>query len=132
MTNSELITRALRRIGVLSEVETASAEQSTQGIQMLNDLMADWEQEGVSLGYYEQTSLTDDTPIPDHARAAVIYYLSFALAPEYGKQVSAEMYGAGQKSYDRLIREAVLQNMRESTLEKLPAGESSYQTGNLL
>lgn len=129
MTNAELITRALRLIGVLSEIENASAEQGLQGLQVLNDMMADWEAEGVDLGYYEQNVLSDDVPIPSHARAGVRYFLAFALAPEYGKQVSPDMVALGDEFYSRLVREAVLQNMKESTLDHLPMGEGQSGVG---
>ena len=67
ISNSQLITEALALIGVLQETETLSAEQGAHGLRKLNALMADWEQDGVDLQYFEQTTLADDTPIPDHA-----------------------------------------------------------------
>ncbi len=124
MTNAEIITGALRLLGVLNEVQTASAEQSASALLVLNDIMADWEQDGIDLQYYAQTSSTAETPIPAHANAAVRYFLAFALAPEYGRQVSQEMYAAGEKFYRRLTRDAVNQVMRESVTD-LPRGEGA-------
>lgn len=131
MTNAELITRSLRLIGVLSEVENASAEQGNQGIEVLNDMLAAWERDEINLGYYAQNDLTAETPIPDHAKAAVRYFLAFALAPEYGKTVSAEMYAAGDGFYSRLIKDSVLENMRQATLDHLPTGEGQVSSDNL-
>lgn len=126
MTNADLITRSLRLIGVLNEVETASAEQGASALEVLNDLMADWAQEGIDLQYFEQNDLTAETPIPDHARAAVRYFLAFALAPEYGRQVSQEMNAAGDKFYSRLVRDAVIQNRVESDTRHIGTGYNYY------
>jgi hypothetical protein len=120
MTNSDLITGALRLLGVLNEVQVASAEQGTQGLEVLNQIMADWEADGVDLQYYEQVDLTAQTPVPNHALAGVRHFLAFALAPEYGRSVSREMLAAGDKFYSRLTRDAVIQARTESKLEDMP------------
>jgi hypothetical protein len=125
MTNSDLITSALRLIGVLNELETASPEQGTHALEVLNDLMADWEKEGVNLEYYEQDSLTADTPVPRHARAGVKYFLAFALAPEYGKQVTPEMISTGQKVFDRLVRDAVIEQVQQASTSHLPLTDAN-------
>lgn len=126
MTNAELITGALRLLGVLNEVQTASAEQGASGLLVLNQIMADWEADGVDIQYFEQSDLTANTPVPAHARAAVRYFLAFALAPEYGRSVSQEMLSAGNKFYSRLVRDAVNQAMRESSRSVSP-GEARSQ-----
>jgi hypothetical protein len=116
----------LRLLGIVNEAEVASAAQGIQGLEALNDLMAAWERAGINLGYYEQNDLAADTPIPEFARAAARYYLAFALAPEYGVIVSQELYAAGEAFYSTLVRDAVIENMRESSLENLPRGAANW------
>ena len=41
-TNSEIITDALREINVISEVDSASAEQGSTGLTKLNRMIALW------------------------------------------------------------------------------------------
>ena len=126
MTNSDFYTDTLRLIGVLSEIESASPEQGVQAMRVLNAIMADWEEEGVDIGYYEQTDLTDDLPLPSHARAGVKYFLAVALAPEYGKSVPPDLVALGDKFFSRLIRESVIRRLKESTLDHLPLGEGQW------
>lgn len=123
MTNSDLIRDALGLIGVLNEIQNPSAEQGAHGLRVMNELLADWEQDGVDLQYYPQTSLTDPLPFPDHAISAVKYYLAFALAPYYGRKVSPEMVATGQKFYNRLIRDSVTNKMQEADMSNMPSGE---------
>lgn len=130
MTNSDFITSALRLIGVLNEVETASPEQGTQGLEALNDLMAHLEQDGLNLNYYEQSDLTADTPLPRFSRPAIKYRLAISLAPEYGRAVTPEMVATADEYYSSLIRQSVSSNLREMDLTELPGsyGTSDYLT----
>lgn len=122
ISNEQLIADALGLLGVLSEVEGVTAEQGRIGLRALNELMADWEQDGVNLEYFEQSSFADDAPIPDHAILAVKYYLAMALAPYFRVTVSPEFTALGGKYYARLIRDAVKQRMQASDLSHLPFG----------
>lgn len=126
MTNEEMISGALRLLGVLNEVQSASAEQGAHGLEALNQVMAEWEADGIDVQYYEQNSLTDNIPVPTNARAAVKYFLAFALAPEYGRAVTPEMRETGAKFYNSLVKNAVLDSMRETDISDLPKGEGLY------
>ena len=122
-SNFQIIQDALGLLGVLQETEVMSSEQGMHGLRVLNELMADWEQDGIDLQYYEQTSLVDDTPIPSHATVAVKYYLAIALAPFYGRPVPAEFVSIGAEKYARLVRDSVIAQLRPVDLSHLPLGE---------
>lgn len=121
-SNSQLISDALGLLGVVQESETMSAEQGAHGLRTLNQVMADWEQDGVNLQYYTQSTLADDVPIPDHALLAAKYYLAIALAPFYAARVPPEFMTLADKYYSRLRRDAVKANVRPTDLTRLPAG----------
>ena len=125
VSNSDLIKDALSLIGVLNEVQEPSPEQGAHGLRALNSLMAAWQKKGLDLQYFTQTSTNDDTPIPEECQAVVTYYLSFALAPYYGRQVTPEMRSLASELYDVLVREAVQFAMQESELLSLP-GRALY------
>lgn len=131
-TNSDLIRDALGLISVLNEIQQPSAEQGAHGLRTLNNLMAAWLKKGLDLQYYTQDSLTDDTPIPEEDQAVVTYYLSFALAPYYGKRPTPEMLALAKDLYDVLVRDAVIEQMREKDISDLPRGEASCYRGNIL
>lgn len=117
-----LIQDALGLLGVLQETEVMTAEQGQHGLRALNELMADWQQDGIDLQYYEQTSLAEDTPIPDHAALAVKYYLAMALAPYYGRPVPPEFLALGSRYYNRLVRDAAVAAMRPADMSHIPRG----------
>lgn len=125
ISNSLLITDALGLIGVLRETETMTAEQGAHGLRVLNHLMADWEQDGLGLQYYEQSSLTSDTPIPNHAIVPVKYFLAFALAPFYSRPVSKEMLALADKYYARLRRDAMALTVAPTDLSHLAPGSAA-------
>lgn len=134
ITTAELIRDALMLINVLGVGEAAEPEHSEHALRKLNALLADWEADGVNLQYYPQTmdDLGSACPIPDDSILAVTYYLAFALAPSYGKQVSQEMTALGGTYYARLTRQGVLAKMQPATLENLPVGEGQRTTGSIL
>lgn len=119
---NQLIQDAHGLLGVLSESEAMSAEQGALGLRVLNELMADWQQDGVDLQYYEQSSLAEDAPIPDHAALAVKYYLAMALAPYYERQVSPEFVALGNRYYARLVRDAMVSELRPADMSHLHRG----------
>jgi hypothetical protein len=128
-SNSLLISDALGLLGVLQETEVMTAEQGAHGLRTLNQVMADWEQDGVDLQYFEQVALPDETPLPDHAIMAAKYYLAIALAPFYAARVPPEFLTLADKYYSRLTRDSISQQLRVSSLRHLPHGrgwESDY------
>lgn len=104
-----------------------SAEQGANGLRVLNELMADWEQDGIDLQYFEQIALADETPVPDHAILATKYYLAMALAPYYARPVPPEFVALGDKYYSRLVRDAMTEQLRPVSLSHLPVGDG-WQT----
>lgn len=60
------------------------------GLTILNDMMIEWGEGGIRIGYLNPQSLTDESGIPDWALAAVKYNLAIRLAPVVERQVSSE------------------------------------------
>src|SRR5688572_8712130 len=92
MTNSELIRRALLLAQVVAEGIPLSAEQASDGLSSLNEMLADWKESGIDLGYYPQTSVSADLPLYDDAVRAVRYNLAVSLAAEYERTASPDVY----------------------------------------
>jgi hypothetical protein len=126
-----LIQDALGLLGVLQETEVMSAEQGMHGLRVLNELMADWQQDGIDLQYYEQTSLAENAPIPDHAALAIKYYLAMALAPFYARPVSAEFMALGARYYNRLVRDAAVAAMRPADMSHMHRGSGVDRTDDV-
>ena len=67
LTNTQVITRALREINVINEVQAPTAEQGAQALSKLNSLMEAWKEDSLDVGYFEQSTTSDTCPIPDYA-----------------------------------------------------------------
>lgn len=117
MTNGELISAALRLIGVLEEGETPSAEQGADGLSTMNDLFLEWNEDGVDIGFYPQTSLSDDSPIADDALYAARYNLALSLSSEYGVEPRPAIVVTADKSYSRLLRELTASRIKEADMK---------------
>ena len=124
ITNSLLIRDSLGLIGVFAETQTASVEQTELGMRVLNEMLADWKADSIDLQYTPQSVAGATTPIPDSAISAVKHFLGLALAPYFGVQPGADMLGLSEKYYLRLVRESVIDQLKEIKPDLLPFGES--------
>jgi hypothetical protein len=133
MTNRELITSALRMLGVLDADQSASAEDAALGLEQLNDLMLDLAGEGVDLGFPPQDSVSDDFPLDDTEAAAVKPLLAMQLFTYYpSARVPPTLPAKAETNKLRLLRDAVLSNMEEADMSNLPGGEGKYYRGDIL
>jgi hypothetical protein len=133
MTNRELITSALRMLGVLDADQSASAEDAALGLEQLNDLMLDLAGEGVDLGFPPQDNVSDDFPLDDTEAAAVKPLLAMQLFTYYpSARLPPTLPAKAETNKLRLLRDAVLSNMEEADMSNLPGGEGKYYRGDIL
>ncbi len=69
-TAQETINRALRMTGVLADGETATAAQSVDALNVLNEMLYAWRDRGVDLGH-SALELGDTIPYQDDHLAAI-------------------------------------------------------------
>lgn len=122
ITNRQLISDALAMLSVLAETETASAEQAQGGLRFLNSLMAEWEENGVDLQYFAQTTLADECPIPAADEQTVTAALAVRLASVYQGADPSIAAGIAAQGYARLLRTALVDARREADMTHLPLG----------
>lgn len=126
-TNLEIITDALREINVIAETDTASAEQGDYCLQKLNDLMES--EEELELGYFAQTSTTDDCPIPNWAHRAVKVKLASVIASHYGASISPELAVEIGDAWGMVIRKAMVDQVKPMDQSQMPIGTGHYGIG---
>lgn len=78
-TNTQIVTRALRRLGVVPAGGTPSAEDLADGSDALSAMVNAWEAEGLT---------GDILPVDARFEQAVVAMLAARLADEYGKEPS--------------------------------------------
>lgn len=89
VTARATITSALRRLGILSEMETMSADAANDALNELNGMMQGFPARGI---HYVHSALTLDTVlnVPDEQTRNVMLMLVWELADQYGKELSAK------------------------------------------
>ncbi len=86
-TARTIITRAFRRMGLISEDEGLTAEQTTEALDVLNDMMNGWEAEGIQYSHTD-LALDDTVNVPDFLVRSAMWLLADELANEYGKALT--------------------------------------------
>lgn len=86
-TALEVITDAFHKMGLVSEDESITAEQSSRALYTLNDLMQGFEAEGIQ---YQHSDLliSSTVNLPDHLIWSLSWLLTEVLADEYGKELT--------------------------------------------
>lgn len=126
MTALDLITDALRDIGVISEIETPSAEQGAAGVRKLNELMASLAEDGIDLGFAPISATTDTVVIPDGHMSAIKALLAVKCAPMYaGSEVPPLMTAFADAGYNRLLKQALILENTAVSLSHVSHGVGS-------
>jgi hypothetical protein len=131
MTALEMITRALRLANVVDEIDTPSAEQGEQGLDALNDLMGQWDRDGIKLGWEVVADLSDTIPLDLQDQRAVRFNLAIELAGEYGIDPLPRVQLIAKQTYDSLAK--AHQPVVACSLDQLPrpAGYGSRSGGSI-
>lgn len=131
-TNLEVIQDALRDINVLAESDTASPEQGSYCLRKLNQLMEAEKENGIGVGWFAQTSTTDDIPIPDWAEIGITATLSIVCAPNYGATVSAETLATAERYFGMIMRKSQSEKLENADMSHLPQGAGRGVRHNIL
>ena len=97
-TASDIITRALTKIGAVAAESPPTAAEMADGLDLLNDMLSEWEESGPQLGFVPVQSVADDVRVPRGAVGAVKAALAVRMAPEYNKQVSQALFDEARES----------------------------------
>lgn len=125
-TNNTIIGDALKLLGVLAETQSPSADQGAIGLRRLNQMMEQWTENDVTLGWFEQTLTTDDAPIPKWAELGVTSKLAQSLHAIYpSSSLAPWVHDDSQNGYGTIARRCMLERLKPSSLSHLPQGEGS-------
>jgi hypothetical protein len=127
----DLATDTLRQLGVISEIETPSAEQGQDAVTKLNDLMASLAEDGIDLGYNPKATTADSIVLPAGHVATIKAMLGVALAESYGLPPPPVMSAFAEGGYKRLLRNALHEQMHAGKSDA-PRGENNPYTQNIL
>ena len=131
-TNLTIIEDALRDINVISEIDSASAEQGKFCLRRLNQMMEASKEDDIDIGWFSQASTTDTIPIPDWAELGVTASLAIVCASNYGATVSAETVAVADKFAGIVMRKSLSEKLENADLSHLPAGAGRGVRHNIL
>lgn len=124
ITCIDMLTDALRTANVIDENGTPSDEMGVKGLRVLNQMMGQWDRDGIRLGWTVIDAQSDTLPIDFQDERAVKFNLAVELCGEYGieplprvQRVADETYGALAKAHRLRV---------ESDLSLLPSPDAIY------
>jgi len=121
----ELITGSLRSIGIIGETQNPSAEQGQAATTRLNDLMFQWQEKGVELGWNQKDAAGDPIALPSGLLGGIKAQLAELLANDYGVDAPPLVLREADDSRTMLNRQALQAAFGRPNLRSLPLGESS-------
>lgn len=129
-TKRQFIVAALEQIGIPENLFSIQPNMLEVALRRLDSMMADWNARGIRLGYplssIENSSVSQETGVPDSANEAIIDNLALRIAPAYGKQVSREVKVAAKNGINTLLmRSGTLQPDEMQFPDTLPYGQGN-------
>jgi len=121
-TNTNVIQDALGLLGVTDDF-TMTAEYGALGLRVMNDLLLQWGANEVDVGYAEQDTLTDTSPILPEHMLAVKYNLAVALSPYFGKEPSGALVALAVDSFKKLQRAEQVSRLAPVSMSHTHLGE---------
>jgi hypothetical protein len=128
MTNQDLITDALRLVGVLSSVMEANAEDSALAMTVIGEMVDEWNEDGVYVNWSGTATLTDDSTLSGQELSAVKHHLGIRLCPYFGREPPQTLIALAGSIYNRLQRNQMVRNLTEVRVP-MPAAESGGNAG---
>lgn len=112
-TKRQFVTQAFEEIGLAAYVFDLNPEQLDSALRRLDTMLASWNAKGIRLGYPlpsspQDSSLDEQTLVPDSANEAIYTNLAIRLAPGFGKTPSVDTKATAKASYDVLLSLAAM------------------------
>jgi hypothetical protein len=112
-TKRQFVEAAFTEIGMANYTFDLAPEQLQSALNRLDAMMASWNAKGIRLGYPlpsspQDSSLDEETGVPDSANEAIFTNLGIKIAPLFGKQVSSDTKVSAKDSYNTLLSRAAL------------------------
>lgn len=93
------IKRAYRLLTVIDPDEDLTATQSAIGVEVLNDMLNQWQADGLAIGFTPLVSITDTLTVPADTLEAIAQNLACKLAPEFGVAIPDWLGKDAQRNY---------------------------------
>lgn len=131
IANITLITDAYRLANIIDAIEAPNDEQGVQGLRWLNDMMLNWQRDGIKLdqGWWVQTDLQADAPLSDDNLWGVKFNLACMYCLLNGMEPLETVKFEAERSYAALAKRSSLYMESDTTFLPIAAGENRFGWG---
>jgi hypothetical protein len=126
-SNLDILTAAFQRVNIIDETEVPSAEQGVVGLACMNDLLMEWDADGIQLGYFPQTNLAAQSPLQDEAIRCVKLCVAGEISAYYGMAIEPAVATEIQNAFTRLVKRSI--QYLEADLSELPCAQGYWGGG---
>jgi hypothetical protein len=130
-TNLIFINDALSLIGVIPEGIDATPEQGELALRTANEMVEEWTDDGVVVGWSPQTGLNDVLTVKGNELTAIKHHLAIRLCPHYGREPSPTLVALALSAYAKLQRDQMVSEL-EPVVTDVPRGEGQRVGWNIL
>ena len=125
----DIVTDAARIVNLMDETQQLSAEQGAMALTALNDLMADYFEDGIELGWYPQTDLSVTAPLASTDARCVKLCFAKELAMRAGltQTLPDDLKEQMEEAYQKLAKRTL--EYFESDMSNLPVPQGTFWGG---
>ena len=122
-TVTEVVSGALRLLEVRTAESAITPEEAQDGLTALNDMMNEWNVDGIDIGYETLDEVEDELFVTLGSLGAIKSNLAIYIAPEYGRIVTPALIERAKRS-KRSLRASIPLN-RSQYPDSLPIGSGN-------
>lgn len=120
-----VVSGALKLLEIKVSESALTAEEGQDGLVSLNDMMAEWSEDGIDIGYEELDDTDDELFVNAGSLGAIKSNLAMYIAPEYGRLVSP-MLEARAENGKKALRASIPLNPAQYP-DTLPIGSGNEE-----
>jgi hypothetical protein len=124
ITAIQMVTDAFRLANIIDQIQAPSAEQAQSGLRALNQMLADWEVDGIRLGWAVTTDLDANLPLLEQDERGVKYNLAVEICGDYGISPLPEVSERAASTFARFAKSSSDEVVAD--LSGLPGEEAPY------
>ena len=126
MANSlDIITGALRHLGIVAAEAPLSAEEIRDGLEELNDMGSEWEVTGLPTGFEPTNDINKELAVPREYLGAFKSNLAVRLAPQFARAVSPALLQLATTTLNAMMTNIVFSDDEVSYPSTLPIGSGN-------
>ena len=121
-TIQQTVDKAGYELGYIEYGAALDATDAADAMNVLNEMMAEWEEQDMNFNWFVQDALGDTLPIPNWAERCVILNLAMALSSRFNVAPSQALFTNADKSLTAVSTRLINEKLRKANMNHLPYG----------